>query len=167
MYHWFCSSILSSTRLPLPGKWKDKLSRFQCILVLKALRADKVTNAMQLLVADKLGQRFIEPQTTDLSSVFKDSSPTSPLVFVLSAGTDPAKSLYAFADEMKFSKRLQAISLGQGQVGNWVVQRENSEMWYNLFYNKGGRFKLVFGSAYVINKWGANTDKFKERITKL
>jgi dynein heavy chain len=31
-------------------------------------------------------------------------------------GTDPAADLYKFAEEMKFAKRLNAISLGQGQV---------------------------------------------------
>ena len=31
-------------------------------------------------------------------------------------GTDPAADLYKFAEEMKFHKKLSAISLGQGQV---------------------------------------------------
>ncbi len=35
---------------------------FQKILVLKCLRADMVTNAMQDFVAANLGQKFIEPQ---------------------------------------------------------------------------------------------------------
>lgn len=55
-------------------------------------------------------------QTTDLSVVFKESTATTPLVFVLSPGTDPAADLYKFAEEMKFSQKLSAISLGQGQV---------------------------------------------------
>ena len=36
-------------------------------------------------------------------------------VLVIS-GTDPAADLYKFAEEMKFLKKLTAISLGQGQV---------------------------------------------------
>ena len=102
-------------REPIPEPWNSKLDSFQRIIVLKCLRPDKVTNAMQDFVAENIGQRFIEPQTADLHLVFKDSSPSTPLIFVLSVGTDPAADLYKFADEMKFSKKLSAISLGQGQ----------------------------------------------------
>ena len=55
-------------------------------------------------------------QTANLGAVFKDSAPNVPLIFVLSAGTDPAVDLYKFAEDMRFSKKLNAISLGQGQV---------------------------------------------------
>uniref|UniRef100_A0A8C3EQF5 Dynein axonemal heavy chain 1 n=1 Tax=Corvus moneduloides TaxID=1196302 RepID=A0A8C3EQF5_CORMO len=120
-------------REPLPGKWEDGLDAFQKLLVLRCLRGDKITNAMQDFVVLNLDQRFIEPQTTDLSVVFKESTATTPLVFVLSPGTDPAADLYKFAEEMKFTQKLTAISLGQGQgpraeamlhsameQGNWV-----------------------------------------------
>ena len=40
-----------------------------------------------LYISQNIGQRFIEPQTADLSLVYKDSSPTSPLIFILSVGT--------------------------------------------------------------------------------
>lgn len=99
----------------LPGKWNTLLSTFQKVLVLRCLRPDRVTSAIQDLVAGHLGDRFVEPQTSDLSALFKESSPTTPLIFVLSPGTDPASSLYKFADEMRFSKKLTSVSLGQGQ----------------------------------------------------
>ncbi|XP_023393798.1 dynein heavy chain 1, axonemal [Pteropus vampyrus] len=102
-------------REPLPGIWDQYLDQFQKLLVLRCLRGDKVTNAMQDFVAANLEPRFIEPQTANLSVVFKDSNSTTPLIFVLSPGTDPAADLYKFAEEMKFSKKLSAISLGQGQ----------------------------------------------------
>ncbi|XP_016065513.1 PREDICTED: dynein heavy chain 1, axonemal [Miniopterus natalensis] len=102
-------------REPLPGIWDQYLDHFQKLLVLRCLRGDKVTNAMQDFVAANLEPRFIEPQTANLSVVFKDSNSSTPLIFVLSPGTDPAADLYKFAEEMKFSKKLSAISLGQGQ----------------------------------------------------
>ncbi|XP_041081390.1 dynein heavy chain 1, axonemal [Polyodon spathula] len=102
-------------RATLPGSWQTCLDSFQKLLILRCLRADKVTNAMQDFVSITLGQRFIEPQASDLSAVFKESSPTTPLIFVLSPGTDPAADLYKFAEVMKFSKKMNAISLGQGQ----------------------------------------------------
>ena len=71
---------------------------------------------MQDYVAKYMGERFIEPQSSDLSQVFKESSPTTSLIFVLSTGTDPAADLYKFAEQMRFSKKLGSISLGQGQV---------------------------------------------------
>ncbi|XP_050636999.1 dynein axonemal heavy chain 1 [Macaca thibetana thibetana] len=106
---------LEPHREPLPGIWDKYLDQFQKLLVLRCLRGDKVTNAMQDFVATNLEPRFIEPQATNLSVVFKDSNSTTPLIFVLSPGTDPAADLYKFAEEMKFSKKLSAISLGQGQ----------------------------------------------------
>ena len=33
---------------PLPGHWDDDLNEFQKMLVLKCIRADKITNAMQV-----------------------------------------------------------------------------------------------------------------------
>ncbi|XP_068109284.1 dynein axonemal heavy chain 1 [Hyperolius riggenbachi] len=113
-YHNICDSP-EPHREKLPGKWEESLDAFQKMLILRCLRGDKVTNAMQDYVCHQLGERFIEPQTADLGAVFRDSSPVTPLIFILSPGTDPAADLYKFAEEMRFSKKLSAISLGQGQ----------------------------------------------------
>ncbi|XP_076627799.1 dynein axonemal heavy chain 1 [Colletes latitarsis] len=100
---------------PLPEPWNTELDDFQKMLILKCLRPDKVTNAMQLYLAKHLGREFVEPQTTELSAVYNESSPTTPIVFILSTGTDPAAELYKFADRLKMGAKLHAISLGQGQ----------------------------------------------------
>lgn len=119
--------------MPLPPQINNKLDDFQKLVVLKCLRPDKVTNAMQDFLSEKLGERFIEPQTADLQAMYKESGPGIPLIFVLSAGTDPAAEFYKFADRLKMGKRVASISLGQGQgpraeammkeameIGNWV-----------------------------------------------
>lgn len=76
--------------------------------------------------------------------MFKDSSPTTPLIFVLSAGTDPAADLYKFAEEMRFGKKLSAISLGQGQVISYLIKMKKIIIIYILF------FKGLFLGSYIV-----------------
>lgn len=51
----------------MPGIWDQYLDQFQKLLVLRCLRGDKVTNAMQDFVAANLEPRFIEPQASAVS----------------------------------------------------------------------------------------------------
>ncbi|XP_044735429.1 dynein axonemal heavy chain 1-like [Chrysoperla carnea] len=130
-YEMFNSRTPHTMTYPTP--WETDLDPFQKMCILKCIRPENVTNAMQIYIAENMGNRFIEPQTTDLSAMYGDSTPVTPLIFILSTGTDPAAELYKFAARMKMSKRLLSISLGQGQgphaeemlqdaqmSGNWV-----------------------------------------------
>jgi len=124
----------------LPGAWgmdtpenERFLPGFAQLLVLKALIPEKLTAAVSAFVAEEIGNRYIEVPPLMLEDIFKDTSPTIPVVFILSTGADPTKMLLTFAEEKSFSSRLQIISLGQGQgpkaeqiikqaqkVGDWV-----------------------------------------------
>ena len=73
------------SEVPVKAELNDGLAK---LIILRMLRSDKITNAVQDYVAANLGQRFIEPQSTDLADVFSESSPTSALIFVLSSGTN-------------------------------------------------------------------------------
>lgn len=99
----------------LPGEWQSKLNMFQQMMVLRCLRPDKMTEAIQTYVSAVMGQRFIEPPPFDLAGAFAGATVLSPLIFVLSPGSDPMSALMAFAEEMRMAKKLQSISLGQGQ----------------------------------------------------
>ena len=39
----------------MPGEWDKKLTSFQKMIVLKAIRPDKVTNAVQRFIIENLG----------------------------------------------------------------------------------------------------------------
>ncbi|GLC56009.1 hypothetical protein PLESTB_001054700 [Pleodorina starrii] len=101
--------------MPLEHPWNEQLDSFQKLLFLRCLRPDKVTGAVQAFVSEHLGQRFIEPPPFDLSTCYKESSPAVPLIFVLSPGADPMADLLKLAEEMKFSRKFEKVSLGQGQ----------------------------------------------------
>eukprot|EP00961_Rhodomonas_salina_P011470 154183-Rhodomonas_salina.1 len=62
-----------------------------------------------------MGVQFIEPPPFDLARCYADSTVKTPLIFVFAPGSDPAADLYKFAAAMNMSRKLDAISLGQGQ----------------------------------------------------
>jgi len=48
----------------------------------------------------KVGEPFIVVPTFDLAKCYKDSGVTTPLVFVLSTGSDPVSDFMKLADDM-------------------------------------------------------------------
>ncbi|XP_071558453.1 dynein axonemal heavy chain 1 [Temnothorax nylanderi] len=127
-----------------PQPWETKLDDFEKLLVLKCLRPDKVTNAMQIYMTKYLGQQFVEPQTTELLAIYKESSNTTPIIFILSPGTDPAAELYKFADKLKMEGKLHSISLGQGQeLRAQAMLKKSAEMGTWLF----------FQNCHLVSSW--------------
>ncbi|CBJ31040.1 dynein heavy chain [Ectocarpus siliculosus] len=115
-----------------PEKDVEGWLRRMCIL--RCLRRDKMTEAMQAFVVDVMGPFFVEPPTFDLKGCYEDSSVTMPLIFVLSTGSDPNKDLFQLAEDMGMTDKMRSIALGQGQggiaaamiekgvsEGNWVL----------------------------------------------
>ncbi|XP_069668946.1 dynein axonemal heavy chain 6 isoform X3 [Periplaneta americana] len=71
--------------------------------------------AITSYVKGKLGQEFVESPQVTLQKLYQDTSNLTPLVFVLSTGSDPFESFQRFASDMGNKDRIQSISLGQGQ----------------------------------------------------
>jgi dynein heavy chain len=69
------------------------------MIFLKMLRPDKLIPAVQNYISDVLGKKFIIVPTFELLKCFKDSSIVTPLIFVLSAGSDPVNDFLRFAEE--------------------------------------------------------------------
>jgi dynein heavy chain len=112
----------------------NNLDPLEKMAVLRAMRMDKITDAVILFVASKIGQKFVEPPTFDIAKSYADSKNTIPLVFILSPGVDPTADVIEFAEKLGMAKRFESISLGQGQgpkaarmiesgcnLGGWVL----------------------------------------------
>jgi dynein heavy chain len=118
-----------------PGLLQEQLTVFQRILVLRGMRMDKVTEGVQQLVSFELGTPFIEPPPFNLALCYADSTVKTPLIFVFVPGSDPASDLYKFSGDMKMDRKLEAISLGQGQgpIAEALIQNgQNSGGWVFL-----------------------------------
>ena len=55
--------------------------------------------AITAFVSDVMGKRFVEPMPFAIEPSYNDSNAFTPLIFVLSPGSDPMASLLKFADD--------------------------------------------------------------------
>uniref|UniRef100_A0A6Q2Z4C9 Dynein, axonemal, heavy chain 6 n=1 Tax=Esox lucius TaxID=8010 RepID=A0A6Q2Z4C9_ESOLU len=97
------------------GHWDQRLGPFQKLVLIKSFMEEKVVFAVTEFVIVSLGKQFVENPPVDLGTLYGDMSPTTPLVFILSTGSDPMGAFQRFAKERGCLDRVQSISLGQGQ----------------------------------------------------
>eukprot|EP00768_Dysnectes_brevis_P002834 gnl/Dysnectes_brevis/2072_a2396_807.p1 GENE.gnl/Dysnectes_brevis/2072_a2396_807~~gnl/Dysnectes_brevis/2072_a2396_807.p1 ORF type:complete len:4631 (+),score=1942.19 gnl/Dysnectes_brevis/2072_a2396_807:116-13894(+) len=116
----------------LPPEYAGKLSMFQKLLLVRAIREDRAMLAATDYIIESLGERFAESIQTNLEEAIDQSDPTTPLMFLLSLGSDPSSMIETMAKRRKTS--LKYISMGQGQevharrliregfsTGGWVL----------------------------------------------
>jgi len=80
----------NSEREKLPQEWKTKLGVSR-LCVMRCLRPDRMTYAVQVYVEETLGVKFVRSRRVDFAKSFEESSNSTPVFFILSAGVDPLK----------------------------------------------------------------------------
>lgn len=66
---------------------------------------------------EKMGSKYVTARSIDLSEVYKESSPSAPLFFILSPGVDPLKDVEALGEALPTPDRHQPL---QGQAARTV-----------------------------------------------
>ncbi|KAG5844641.1 hypothetical protein ANANG_G00164650 [Anguilla anguilla] len=77
-------------QVPFPMKYKDNLTSFQKLLLLRCFRLDRVYRAVTDYVDITIGEKYVQPPVISFEAIFDQSTPSSPIVFILSPGSDPA-----------------------------------------------------------------------------
>lgn len=126
--------------------WDDKLSLFQKTILIRVLREEEFVAAVTEFVRIQLGREFVEAPAVDLHLLHADMDRVTPLVFVLSTGSDPMAQLQRFARQMDYGDRIHSMSLGQGQGpaaekllakaaenGDWVFLQVYCNSWFTWF----------------------------------
>ncbi|KAJ8736094.1 hypothetical protein PYW08_006750 [Mythimna loreyi] len=123
-------------REKFPQEWKNKTA-LQRMCMLRALRPDRMTYAVAAYIEEKMGGKYVENRTLEFSKSFEETSPTTPIFFILSPGVNPLKDVEALGKIMGYTAdngNFHNVSLGQGQEvvaeqamdeglqkGHWVV----------------------------------------------
>jgi len=140
--------------MAFPGKWNN-CSSFTRLMIMRCLRSDKLVPATMLFVSKEVGQRYVEPPPLDLEACFLDSGPCAPLIFILSAGSDPNAALFKLADEKGFGETMKIVSLGQGQGPLAAKYVEES-------YKTGGW--VVLQNCHVYGSWMTTMERICEEF---
>ncbi|KAI8850637.1 hypothetical protein BC829DRAFT_441991 [Chytridium lagenaria] len=98
----------------IPGSMSSKLTDFQRLILVKVIREEKLVASVLEFVRRNLGEEYIDIPPLDLAKVYKDTSNKTPLIFILSTGSDPISALIKFAGgkDINMVDRLHSIFLG-------------------------------------------------------
>ncbi|XP_030756931.1 dynein heavy chain 10, axonemal [Sitophilus oryzae] len=99
-----------------PFGYKQSLKPFQRLLLLRCFRIDRVYRAVGDYITEIMGEEYIMPPVVSMENIYEQCSPTTPVVFILSPGSDPTAELMKLADRSGFGGgKFRYLSLGQGQ----------------------------------------------------
>lgn len=96
----------------LPGQWNE-LDTFGRLLICRAIARSKVGEGVQSLISEDLGNEFLKAPGFELESTMAEALPSSPIVLIISGGSDPASNVFSLAK--KWRTKVKPVSLGQGQ----------------------------------------------------
>ncbi|KAI4543842.1 hypothetical protein MG293_006636 [Ovis ammon polii] len=146
-------------REKLPQEWKKK-SLIQKLIILRAMRPDRMTYALRNFVEEKLGAKYVERTRLDLVKAFEESSPATPIFFILSPGVDALKDLEILGKRLGFtidSGKFHNVSLGQGQemVAETALEKASREGHWVILQN-----------VHLVAKWLRTLEKLLERLSR-
>lgn len=116
---------------PIP-EYDGRINTFEKMVLVRSLREDRMSVAAQEFIAGALGKRYLIMKPLDIEATWEESTNITPLIFLLSPGSNPNAAIELLAKRRKI--RVDAISMGQGQeikaaqmmdggvvTGSWVL----------------------------------------------
>jgi dynein heavy chain, axonemal len=99
-----------------PNNFKENLTPFENLMFLRCFRIDRIYRALNNFVTEIMGEEYITPPVVSFDSIYDQISCKIPVVFILSAGSDPTNDLMKLAYRCGVpDTKFKHISLGQGQ----------------------------------------------------
>ncbi|KAG7460462.1 dynein heavy chain 11, axonemal [Solea senegalensis] len=141
----------------LPQDWKNK-SSLQKLIILRALRPDRLTYSLRNFVEESMGTKYVEAARLEFEKLYEESGPSTPMFFILSPGVDPLKDVEKLGLKLGFSLdkgTLLNVSLGQGQeeVAEWALENAS----------KLGHW-VILQNVHLVACWLPSLDSLLETV---
>uniref|UniRef100_A0A8C4H2J0 Dynein heavy chain 5, axonemal n=1 Tax=Dicentrarchus labrax TaxID=13489 RepID=A0A8C4H2J0_DICLA len=99
--------------ITLPDGYEEKLDTFRKLLLIRSWCPDRTTAQARHYISESLGQQYAEGLVLDLDAMLAESDSRTPMVCLLSMGSDPTENIERLAKNKGAPCR--PISMGQGQ----------------------------------------------------
>ncbi|KAM4743047.1 cytoplasmic dynein 2 heavy chain 1 isoform 3-T4 [Anableps anableps] len=100
----------------IPSSITRKISLFQQLLLVQAVRPDRLQSAMTAFVSQALGMKELSPPPLNLRRLYTETMEWEPVLIIISPGADPSQELAELAAETVGRDNYHEISMGQGQA---------------------------------------------------
>lgn len=92
------------------------LTPFQQLLCVHVFRPDRLQSAIVSYACKALGVSSLAPTPLNFESIWEQSSPDQPIMFITSAGADPTQELEDFAVKKVGKHNFSQLAMGSGQT---------------------------------------------------
>ena len=153
---WFNSECPEATKLP--GDYQKDVNTFYRLILLRALRPDRVTTALKSWIEDVMGKDYVFQKPFDMTAAFAETSNQTPTFFVLFAGVDPTPWVESLGKEKGITfenGNFKNISMGQGQ-------EKPAEAVVEAFASKGGWVMLQ--NCHLMQSWVPKLERLLEVV---
>ncbi|KAJ3416777.1 Cytoplasmic dynein 2 heavy chain 1 [Chytridiales sp. JEL 0842] len=107
---WMKSSTCDES---LPDFLARKISPFQKVLIVQALRPDRLLSAITAFCCSVIGLKDLSPPTLNFKKIHSQTLPVEPILFITTPGADPSQELREVA---KQEVGLERYCEGQGEI---------------------------------------------------
>nr|XP_031841739.1 dynein heavy chain 10, axonemal [Nomia melanderi] len=112
--NWYDLDAPESVNFPLD--YSSKLKPFEKLMLIRCFRVDRVYRGIINYISEIMGEQYVTPPHVSFDMILEQSTPTMPVVFILSPGSDPTSELMKLADGYGCGGgKFKYLSLGQGQ----------------------------------------------------
>ncbi|KAJ3390612.1 Cytoplasmic dynein 2 heavy chain 1 [Lobulomyces angularis] len=101
----------------------DHVSAFQKLLIVQALRPDRLLSAMTDFACKVLSIESLAPASLNIKKILDEESiPTEPILFITTPGADPSAEIRELGEKQVGTGNFFEISMGQGQ-GELAIEK--------------------------------------------
>ena len=148
----------------LPMGYDEKLDPLQKMAILRCFRPDRLFLASREYVLNTIGPNFMKFPIVSYQNLYQSSTPTAPVLFILSPGADPASALFKLADDLGLTgdesgtrqSNVKSIALGQDQeepAKQMLITGASRGHW------------VILQNCHLLTSWLRELEKLVEKCT--